>query len=108
MLYIQLSVLHLSCGAADMAPLYEHVCKQLGWSPDVALLQSMQEHNAARLKELDAKIDDAEQNLSEMEVREANLTKSEHLCRIGDKVGRQWLFLFPDVSVAVQKSLYSS
>ncbi|KAF0291335.1 26S proteasome non-ATPase regulatory subunit 6 [Amphibalanus amphitrite] len=70
-----------------MAPLYEYACKQLGWSPDVALLQSMQEHNAARLKELDAKIDDAEQNLSEMEVREANLAKSEHLCRIGDKDG---------------------
>jgi len=70
-----------------MAPLYEHVCKQLGWPVDAALLQSMQEHNAARLKELDAKIDDAEQNLSEMEVREANLTKSEHLCRIGDKDG---------------------
>lgn len=70
-----------------MAPLYEHVCKQLGWTPEAALLQSMQEHNAARLKELDAKIDDAEQNLSEMEVREANLAKSEHLCRIGDKDG---------------------
>ncbi|KAF0296540.1 26S proteasome non-ATPase regulatory subunit 6 [Amphibalanus amphitrite] len=70
-----------------MAPLYEYACKQLGWSPDVSLLQSMQEHNAARLKELDAKIDDAEQNLSEMEVREANLAKSEHLCRIGDKDG---------------------
>ena len=73
-----------------MAPLYEHVCKQLGWTVDAALLKSMQEHNAARLKELDAKIEDAEQNLSEMEVREANLAKSEHLCRIGDKVWTEW------------------
>jgi len=70
-----------------MAPLYEHVCERLGWRADAALLKTMQEHNAARLKVLDDKIEDADTNLSEMEVREANLAKSEHLCRIGDKDG---------------------
>jgi 26S proteasome regulatory subunit N7 len=45
----------------------------------------MKERNEAKLKELDAAIEDAEQNLGEMEVRESNLKKAEFLCRIGNK-----------------------
>lgn len=68
-----------------MAPFYEEVCKDLGWSVDSTLLTGMKERNEARLKELDASIEDAEQNLGEMEVRESNLKKAEFLCRIGNK-----------------------
>lgn len=71
--------------STDMAPFYEEVCKDLGWMADVVLLSAMKERNAANLKELDAAIEDAEQNLGEMEVREANLKKAEFLCRIGNK-----------------------
>lgn len=70
-----------------MAPFYEDVCRDLNWPVNVALLSKMKTRNEEQLKELDGVIEDAEKNLGEMEVREANLKKSEHLCRIGDKEG---------------------
>lgn len=70
-----------------MAPFYEEVCKDLDWTVDEALLSTMKAHNTEQLKNLDDAIEDAEKNLGEMEVREANLKKSEFLCRIGDKEG---------------------
>lgn len=70
-----------------MAPFYKEVCQELSWPIDEALLSKMETRNQEQLRELDAAIEDAEQNLGEMEVREANLKKSEHLCRIGDKEG---------------------
>jgi len=69
----------------DMSPFYEEVCKDLGWTVDSKLLATMKERNEAQLKELDAAIEDAEQNLGEMEVRESNLKKAEYLCHIGSK-----------------------
>lgn len=71
----------------NMAPFYEEVCKDLGWPIDQTLLAKMKETNEKKLEELNAVIEDAEKNLGEMEVREANLKKSEFLCRIGDKEG---------------------
>ncbi|CAK9819917.1 26S proteasome non-ATPase regulatory subunit 6 [Anthophora plagiata] len=71
--------------AENMAPFYEEVCKDLDWPVDDTLLSAMKAKNMEQLKELDDAIEDADQNLGEMEVREANLKKSEHLCRIGDK-----------------------
>lgn len=73
--------------AENMAPWYEQVCQELNWPVDQALLANMKKINAQKLEELDAAIEDAEQNLGEGEVREANLKKSEYLCRIGDKEG---------------------
>ena len=70
-----------------MAPFYEEVCRDLDWPADEALLTQMKLKNEEQLKELNGTIEDAEKNLGEMEVREANLKKSEHLCRIGDKDG---------------------
>lgn len=71
--------------ADNMAPWYEVVCTDLGWPVDQKLLADMGTVNAKQLEELEAVIVDAEKNLGEMEVREANLKKSEYLCRIGDK-----------------------
>lgn len=71
--------------ADNMAPWYEIICKELNWSVEKNELARMQEENKKKLEELDAAIEDAEKNLGEMEVREANLRKSEYLCRIGDK-----------------------
>ncbi|EDS39093.1 26S proteasome non-ATPase regulatory subunit 6 [Culex quinquefasciatus] len=73
--------------ADNMGPWYEEVCKDLGWTVDQKLLGEMKELNRKKVEELDAVIEDAEKNLGEMEVREANLKKSEYLCRIGDKEG---------------------
>jgi 26S proteasome regulatory subunit N7 len=69
-----------------MAPFYVEVCQDLDWKVDQTLLAKMKNANEEKLKELEETIEDAEKNLGEMEVREANLKKSEYLCRIGDKV----------------------
>lgn len=69
----------------NMAPWYEEICKELDWPVDQVLLTKMKGANQIKLEELNAAIDDAEKNLGEMEVREANLKKSEFLCKIGDK-----------------------
>ena len=85
----------------DMAPFYEEVsfihcctkidsvycqvCKDLKWPVDKQLLAKMQEANAAKLKELDAAIEDAEKNHGEMEIRETNLARAEYLSSIGDR-----------------------
>lgn len=73
--------------ADSMAPFYEEVCRDLDWKIDHTLLAKMKSANDEQLKELEETIEDAEKNLGEMEVREANLKKSEYLCRIGDKEG---------------------
>ena len=70
---------------ADLAPIYEHVCAQLGWPLDQTRLAGMKEKNQAKLKELDDKIKDAEENLGETEVRDALHAKADYLCQIGDK-----------------------
>ena len=72
--------------STDMATLYEETCTMLSWPVDSQLLAKMKSNNEEKLKQLDAAIEDAETNLGEMEVREANLRKAEFLCRIGDKV----------------------
>ncbi|XP_046984675.1 26S proteasome non-ATPase regulatory subunit 6 [Schistocerca americana] len=69
----------------NMAPFYEECCSSLGWPLDEELMSRMQAANTQRLKELDEAIEDAEKNLGEMEVRDANLKKSEYLCKIGAK-----------------------
>jgi len=73
--------------AENMAPFYEKVCEDLHWPVDQNLLGAMKKANEKKLSDLDSAIEDAEQNLGEGEVREANLKKSEFLCRIGDKDG---------------------
>ncbi len=70
---------------ADLAPIYEHVCAQLGWPVDQAKLAAMREKNAEKLKELEEKILDAETNLGEQEVRDGLLAKAEYLTKLGDK-----------------------
>uniref|UniRef100_A0A224YG89 26S proteasome non-ATPase regulatory subunit 6 n=1 Tax=Rhipicephalus zambeziensis TaxID=60191 RepID=A0A224YG89_9ACAR len=69
----------------NMAPFYEETCAELGWPVDQRLLNNMKTANATEIEKLDSAIEDAEKNLSEMEVREAHLAKAEYLSRIGDK-----------------------
>ncbi|XP_014782449.1 26S proteasome non-ATPase regulatory subunit 6 isoform X2 [Octopus bimaculoides] len=71
-----------------MAPFYETVCiAQLGFKLDENLLKKMKETNEKDLKAIDEKIEDAEKNLGETEVRDFMLEKAEYLSRIGDKEG---------------------
>lgn len=41
---------------AGLAAFYEHLCTELGWTPDQAKLTEMQNKNAKQLEELEAKI----------------------------------------------------
>lgn len=70
-----------------MAPFYEEICKDLGWSVDTALLESMKQENAKTLASIEESIKDAEENLGETEIRDLLIKKAEHYSRIGDKVG---------------------
>ncbi|GAX76349.1 hypothetical protein CEUSTIGMA_g3795.t1 [Chlamydomonas eustigma] len=69
----------------DLAPIYEYVCQHLGWTKDEAKLTTMRQKNEVMLKELEAKISDAENNMGEQEVRDALLAKAEFLTQLGDK-----------------------
>lgn len=71
--------------SADLAPLYEHLCKELGWQIDAAQLEGMKARNTEKLKELDEKIKDAEENLGETEVRDAVQAKADYYAQIGDR-----------------------
>lgn len=68
---------------ADLAPLYQQLCAEFGWSEDAERLQAMQSKNEAQLKELEDKITDADENLGDVEVRDAFLARADHLCRLG-------------------------
>lgn len=69
-----------------MAPLYISLIEQLKWPLDQALLQKMQEANEERLKELQDKLKDAEENFGDNEVREACLARAQFFPEIGFKV----------------------
>ena len=69
-----------------MAPLYISLIEQLKWPLDQALLQKMQEANEERLKELQDKLKDAEENFGDNEVREACLARAQFFSEIGFKV----------------------
>ncbi|KAI1715600.1 26S proteasome subunit RPN7 domain-containing protein [Ditylenchus destructor] len=69
----------------EMGPFYEIVCQETNTIVDQALLRSIKEKNAKKLKEIDDEIKDAEENLGESDVRRAWLSKSEYLSQIGSK-----------------------
>ena len=69
-----------------MAPFYLEICKEFNWAVDQNLVNKMKAENEAKLKELESKIEDAEKNLGDTEIREANLAKAEYLSSIADKV----------------------
>ncbi|KAG7386340.1 26S proteasome non-ATPase regulatory subunit 6 [Phytophthora pseudosyringae] len=69
----------------DMAPFYRLVCGEFNWPVDAALEAQMSSKNAAELAALDERLADAEQNLGDIEVLEALLTKGRMYSRVGDK-----------------------
>lgn len=70
--------------AGSMAPYYNLMCELFGWAQDAALMTSMKEANAAKLKELDEKIQYCKDNNGDSEVRDALIAKCNHFARIGD------------------------
>lgn len=73
--------------AKFMLPFYEHCCKQLGWTIDEALCARLRDANKAELAALEAKKEEAETNLGDMEVLDAMFAIAKFEARIGNKVG---------------------
>jgi len=69
----------------NMVPFYRSICEDLKWPQDAALVEQMSKINEEKLKQLEATLKDAIENLGESEVREAMLAKANHYTRIGDK-----------------------
>jgi hypothetical protein len=77
-------ILALCWTQTDMAPTYEQVTQELGWPVDPERLATMKAANAKALSELEDRIKDAEENLGDVEVRDAWAAKAEYLCKIGE------------------------
>ena len=73
---------------AEAVVLYEEACAELGWEPDAGRLEAMRAASDAGLAALDARVKDAQENLGDVEVRDALAAKAEHLCRIGAPADR--------------------
>lgn len=69
----------------SLGPSYERICGILGWEVDDMTMQRIREENEKVLKEMDAKIQNAEENEGETEVRDAMLAKANYLAKIGDR-----------------------
>ena len=55
----------------------------LGWTVDDSRMSAMRTANEAQLSKLEASIKDAEENLGDIEVRDAFLAKADYLYKIG-------------------------
>lgn len=53
---------------------------------DKDLLAKMKEVNKTEIEKLEEIVKDAEENLGEIEIRDAKIAKAEYLSKIGDKV----------------------
>lgn len=71
--------------ANQMTPFYKRVCEEFQWSIDQDLVAAMSAENHDEAKQLDAQLEDATENLGDIEVLEALLTKARMFSRIGDE-----------------------
>jgi 26S proteasome regulatory subunit N7 len=70
----------------EMTPFYLYICKNLGWKVDQGLVDRLESKNAAVLKSMDEKSEDALKNLGETEYSDSLIQKANYLARIGEKV----------------------
>eukprot|EP00928_Gymnodinium_smaydae_P079379 TRINITY_DN63322_c0_g1_i1.p1 TRINITY_DN63322_c0_g1~~TRINITY_DN63322_c0_g1_i1.p1 ORF type:complete len:390 (+),score=155.20 TRINITY_DN63322_c0_g1_i1:99-1268(+) len=69
-----------------MLPYYEkYLCPTIFESADEALKGELRKQNEEEMKKLEERIEDAKENLGDVEVRDALLAKANFLNRIGDK-----------------------
>merc|ERR1711998_526730 len=57
------------------------------WDEELSaeMVRELEQRNEAEMKEIEAKISDAQENLGDVEIREGHLAKADFLARIGDK-----------------------
>lgn len=71
--------------AHNMGPLYQSLAARFGWEVDTALVEKYNAANEAKIKELQAALDDAVENLGDGEQHDAAVKIAEHFADIGDK-----------------------
>ena len=91
-MYQQQGNARMIASGADLAPLYETLCQELGWTPDATQLKRMQTANQEKLQQLKAVTKDADENLGETEVKEALTAEADYLNRIGKPLPAVLLF----------------
>jgi len=79
----------------EMAPYFKSLVQEFPALKDDALQKELDAKNAKTLEELEAKIEDATQNLGETEVSDALIAKAQYYARIGQKVNFPLPCLFP-------------
>lgn len=72
-------------GEEELGPMYEQLCEELDWPVDANRLAKLRSANEEKLTAFDAEIADAEENLGDVEVREARAAKAFYLCKTGDR-----------------------
>uniref|UniRef100_A0A7S0ZYG8 PCI domain-containing protein n=1 Tax=Noctiluca scintillans TaxID=2966 RepID=A0A7S0ZYG8_NOCSC len=68
-----------------MLPYYEKLCVEAGWKVDEALKVELKKRNDEELAKLEETIQDAKENLGDVEVRDGLQAKADFFNRIGDK-----------------------
>jgi 26S proteasome regulatory subunit N7 len=68
-----------------MLPFYLRCCEELKWPKDAVLVTALEARNKETVAKIDAKIEDAKENLGDSEVLDGLKEKAEHFARIGDK-----------------------
>ena len=69
----------------NMVEYYKLVAPQLGWTEDKKLVEEMEKKRKEKEAELQEKLENAQKNEGETEIRDAMLAKAEYLVEIGDK-----------------------
>ena len=68
----------------NMAATYATLCERFAWTADAALTRKMADANAKRLGEIEAKIEDAKENLGDVEIRDAMCERAEFYASVGE------------------------
>ena len=68
----------------NMAATYATLCERFAWRADAALTAKMADANAERLGEIEAKIEDAKENLGDVEIRDAMCERAEFYASVGE------------------------
>ena len=71
--------------ANGMLPYYEKLCVEAGWKVDESLKVELKKRNDEELAKLEETIQDAKENLGDVEVRDGLQAKADFFNRIGDK-----------------------
>ena len=70
--------------ARNMVSTYGALCERFGWTVDAGTAERMRIANETRLREIEAKIEDAKENLGDVEVRDAMHERAVFFASVGE------------------------